>query len=107
VNIVTSRDPAAAITLTEDPRVDMVSFTGSTKVGRQIMAQASGTVKKVLLELGGKSANIVLPRLHSAAYRHRTENGVLPQDERRIGARQDGYRATSVHRPGKIHKEFI
>jgi aldehyde dehydrogenase (NAD+) len=60
VNIVTSRDPAAAITLTEDPRVDMVSFTGSTKVGRQIMAQASGTVKKVLLELGGKSANIVL-----------------------------------------------
>ncbi len=60
VNVVTSGDPAAAISLTEDPRVDMVTFTGSTKVGRQIMAQAAGTVKKVLLELGGKSANIML-----------------------------------------------
>ncbi|WP_432829077.1 aldehyde dehydrogenase family protein [Dactylosporangium sp. CA-092794] len=60
VNIVTSSDPAVAVQLTQDARVDMVSFTGSTAVGRQIMAQASGTIKKVLLELGGKSANIVL-----------------------------------------------
>jgi aldehyde dehydrogenase (NAD+) len=60
VNVVTSSDPAAAVRLTEDPRVDLVTFTGSTAVGRQIMAQAAGTVKKVLLELGGKSANIVL-----------------------------------------------
>jgi len=61
VNVVTSSSPAVAIALTQDPRVDMVTFTGSTSVGRQIMAQASGTVKKVLLELGGKSANVVLP----------------------------------------------
>ena len=60
VNVVTSSDPAVAVSLTEDPRVDMVTFTGSTKVGKQIMAQAAGTVKKVLLELGGKSPNIVL-----------------------------------------------
>ena len=60
VNVVTSRDPALAVSLSEDPRVDMVTFTGSTRVGKQIMAQASGTVKKVLLELGGKSANILL-----------------------------------------------
>ncbi|GAA1871887.1 aldehyde dehydrogenase family protein [Pseudonocardia ailaonensis] len=60
LNIVTSSNPAVAVALTEDPRVDMITFTGSTKVGKQIMAQAAGSVKKVLLELGGKSANIVL-----------------------------------------------
>jgi aldehyde dehydrogenase (NAD+) len=46
--------------LTEDPRVDMVSFTGSTATGRAVMASASATLKKVFLELGGKSAAIVL-----------------------------------------------
>ena len=46
--------------LVADPRVDMVSFTGSTAVGKQIMARAAQTVKKVFLELGGKSANIIL-----------------------------------------------
>ena len=46
--------------LTTDPRVDMVSFTGSTPTGRRIMAAASDTVKKVFLELGGKSAFVVL-----------------------------------------------
>jgi acyl-CoA reductase-like NAD-dependent aldehyde dehydrogenase len=60
VNVVTSSDPALAIGITEDPRVDMITFTGSTRVGKQVMQQAAGTVKKVLLELGGKSANIVL-----------------------------------------------
>ncbi len=46
--------------LTTDPAVDMVSFTGSTVVGRQILAQAAPTVKRVALELGGKSAQIYL-----------------------------------------------
>jgi len=46
--------------LTTDPRVDMVSFTGSTQVGRMILAQAAPTVKSVALELGGKSAQIYL-----------------------------------------------
>ncbi|WP_218021728.1 aldehyde dehydrogenase family protein [Nocardia harenae] len=45
--------------LTTDPRVDMVTFTGSDAVGSVVMAQAAGTVKHVLLELGGKSAMIV------------------------------------------------
>jgi len=43
-----------------DARVDMVSFTGSTAIGKHIMARAAQTVKKVFLELGGKSANIIL-----------------------------------------------
>ena len=60
-NVITSQDPKeVGDQLVTDPRVDMVSFTGSTAVGKHIMAQASGTVKKVFLELGGKSANIIL-----------------------------------------------
>jgi aldehyde dehydrogenase (NAD+) len=46
--------------LTGSPLVDMVTFTGSTATGRHIMANASGTVKKVALELGGKSAHVIL-----------------------------------------------
>ena len=46
--------------LTSNPMVDMVTFTGSTATGRRIMASASGTVKRVQLELGGKSATVVL-----------------------------------------------
>ena len=46
--------------LTSNPMVDMVTFTGSTATGRRIMASASGTVKKLQLELGGKSAQVLL-----------------------------------------------
>lgn len=60
-NVITAQDPkAVGDQLVGDPRVDMVSFTGSTAVGKQIMARAAQTVKKVFLELGGKSANIIL-----------------------------------------------
>lgn len=61
LNIVTAKDPAeVGDVLTGDPRVDLISFTGSTAVGRHVMARASKTLKRVFLELGGKSANIVL-----------------------------------------------
>jgi aldehyde dehydrogenase (NAD+) len=60
VNVVTPRDNAVAAVLATDPRVDMVSFTGSTATGRAIMAAAAPTLKKVFLELGGKSAAIAL-----------------------------------------------
>jgi aldehyde dehydrogenase (NAD+) len=60
-NVITSEDPGVVgDQLVGDPRVDMVSFTGSTAVGKHIMARAAQTVKKVFLELGGKSANIIL-----------------------------------------------
>ncbi|HET7736511.1 MAG TPA: aldehyde dehydrogenase [Nocardioidaceae bacterium] len=59
-NVVTPRDNAVAAQLTTDARVDLVSFTGSTNTGRAIMAAAAPTLKKVFLELGGKSAAIVL-----------------------------------------------
>jgi aldehyde dehydrogenase (NAD+) len=60
VNVLTSASPEAGEVLVTDPMVDMVSFTGSTATGRRIMAAASATVKKVFLELGGKSAFIVM-----------------------------------------------
>ena len=60
LNVVTPRDDEVASVLASDPRVDLVAFTGSTDTGRAIMAAAAPTVKKVLLELGGKSAAIVL-----------------------------------------------
>ncbi|MFB4316872.1 aldehyde dehydrogenase [Actinomadura sp. 21ATH] len=60
VNIVTSSDHALGAQLAEDPRVDLVSFTGSTATGRAVMTSAAATLKKVFLELGGKSAFVVL-----------------------------------------------
>jgi acyl-CoA reductase-like NAD-dependent aldehyde dehydrogenase len=60
VNVITGPGGAAGEELAQHPDVDKVAFTGSTEVGRRIMQLASGTVKKVTLELGGKSANIVL-----------------------------------------------
>ncbi len=60
-NVVTSSDPAAVgEELSASRDVDMISFTGSTVVGKRIMAQGSDTLKRVFLELGGKSANIIL-----------------------------------------------
>ncbi|MEU4491761.1 aldehyde dehydrogenase family protein [Streptomyces purpurascens] len=60
-NLVTGLGPIAGQALAEHPGVDLVSFTGSTAVGRQIAAIAAGQIKKVALELGGKSANVILP----------------------------------------------
>ena len=60
LNVVTPRSNDVAAVLSTDPRVDMVSFTGSTATGRRIMAAAAPTLKKVFLELGGKSAAIAL-----------------------------------------------
>ncbi len=58
-NLVLGAGPTTGAPLTEDPRVDMVSFTGGLVTGRRIMAAAAPTVKKVALELGGKNPNIV------------------------------------------------
>ena len=60
VNVLTSSDASVGVALTTSPDVDVVTFTGSTAVGREIMAAASQTVKRVFLELGGKSAVIML-----------------------------------------------
>ncbi len=58
-NLVLGAGPVAGAPLAEDPRVDLVSFTGGLETGRALMATAAGTVKKVALELGGKNPNVV------------------------------------------------
>ncbi len=60
VNVVPSSDHALGAILAEDPRVDQVSFTGSTATGRKVMTAAAASLKRVFLELGGKSAFVVL-----------------------------------------------
>ncbi|MGO9381860.1 MAG: aldehyde dehydrogenase family protein [Mycobacterium sp.] len=60
VNVVTPSGLEAARLLTTDPRIDMVSFTGSSAVGCEVMRAAGDAMKRLLLECGGKSASIVL-----------------------------------------------
>ncbi len=67
VNIVTTTDKEAAQLLIIDNEVDMVSFTGGTQTGREIMRLAGSTTKKLSLELGGKSPNIVFADCHLEA----------------------------------------
>jgi betaine-aldehyde dehydrogenase len=60
-NVVTGYGPEVGAPMTADERVDMISFTGSTAVGRKAMAAASATLKKVSMELGGKNPQLVFP----------------------------------------------
>ncbi|HEX2686422.1 MAG TPA: aldehyde dehydrogenase family protein [Kofleriaceae bacterium] len=59
-NLVTGVGPVAGEALVQHPEVDMISFTGSTRAGKRISELAAQTVKRVTLELGGKSASIIL-----------------------------------------------
>jgi aldehyde dehydrogenase (NAD+)/betaine-aldehyde dehydrogenase len=67
INIVTGDGPVVGERFVESPLVDKIAFTGSTAVGRRIMAKAAPTLKRVSLELGGKSPNIVFPDADMAA----------------------------------------
>jgi aldehyde dehydrogenase (NAD+) len=60
LNVINSSDHLVGEQLTLSPQVDLISFTGSTAVGKRIMEKGSATMKRLFLELGGKSANIVL-----------------------------------------------
>jgi aldehyde dehydrogenase (NAD+) len=60
-NLVNGTGPEVGARLSSHPQVDMVSFTGSTRAGVQVATNAAPTVKRVAQELGGKSANIILP----------------------------------------------
>lgn len=66
INLLVGDSPVG-MRLTSDDRIDLITFTGSRSVGQQVMAQASAGIKKVVLELGGKSANIVLPGAYDDA----------------------------------------
>ncbi|HLN04757.1 MAG TPA: aldehyde dehydrogenase family protein, partial [Acidimicrobiales bacterium] len=60
-NLVSGTGPEVGEAIASHPEVDMVSFTGSTRAGKRVSELAAATVKRVTLELGGKSANVILP----------------------------------------------
>ena len=61
VNLVPGYGPIVGEAIAAHPGIDMVSFTGSTRAGKRVAELGAQTVKKVALELGGKSANVILP----------------------------------------------
>ncbi len=65
-NLVNGTGPDVGARMSSHPEVDMVSFTGSTRAGTAVAAAAAPTVKRVAQELGGKSANIILPTANLA-----------------------------------------
>ena len=82
VNVVTASDHFVGEELTLSPKVDLISFTGSTVVGKRIMEKGAATMKRLFLELGGKSATIVLEDADLALALH------------------DRHRAVHARRPG-------
>ena len=75
-NLVTGTGPVVGEALAAHPSIDMISFTGSTRAGRRVSQVAAETVKKVALELGGKSANIICADLDEATFAKAVSSGV-------------------------------
>jgi betaine-aldehyde dehydrogenase len=75
LNVVTGTGAAAGEALVKHPGVDMISFTGSTRAGKRISELAAQSVKRVALELGGKSASVILDDADLAAAVKGTVNG--------------------------------
>ncbi|MGD0115412.1 MAG: aldehyde dehydrogenase family protein [Dehalococcoidia bacterium] len=100
-NVIPGPGGSLGNTICTHPAVDKIAFTGSTEVGREIMRLASGTVKKVTLELGGKSANIILDdadmdlAVEGACFGTFLHQGQICES------------GTRVLVPSKIHDEFI
>ncbi|MGI8664034.1 MAG: aldehyde dehydrogenase family protein [Acidimicrobiales bacterium] len=75
-NLVSGTGAAVGEAIAAHPDIDMVSFTGSTRAGKRVAEVASQTLKRVALELGGKSANILLDDLDDAAFEAAVRDGV-------------------------------
>ena len=77
LNVVTGFGPTAGAALVDHPGVDKIAFTGSTAVGQEIMRRASGTLKRLTLELGGKSPNVVFADADIEAAARGAQNGIF------------------------------
>ena len=77
LNVVPGFGPTAGAALVDHPGVDKIAFTGSTAVGQEIMRRASGTLKRLTLELGGKSPNIVFADADLDAAVRGASNGIF------------------------------
>jgi acyl-CoA reductase-like NAD-dependent aldehyde dehydrogenase len=75
-NMVTGVGPVVGEAIAAHPDVDMVSFTGSTRAGKRVAQLGAETIKKVALELGGKSANVLLDDLDEAGFQKAVSDGV-------------------------------
>jgi acyl-CoA reductase-like NAD-dependent aldehyde dehydrogenase len=75
-NMVTGAGAEVGQAISEHPEIDMVSFTGSTRAGKAVAAAASATLQRVALELGGKSANILLDDLDDEGFEKFVRDGV-------------------------------
>jgi betaine-aldehyde dehydrogenase len=101
VNIVNGRGREVGAPLMEHPDVDMVSFTGSTQVGRTVMQAASATAKRVHLELGGKAPFVVFDDADLDAAIHGAVAGSL------INTGQDCTAATRAIVHQSLYKDFV
>ena len=112
LNLVTGPGSVIGTELCTNPLVDKIAFTGSTEVGREVMRQASATVKKVTLELGGKNPTLILDDAELdiavegslwAAFMH---NGQVCEAGTRLfvsGKIYDQFMERLVDRAGKLH----
>jgi acyl-CoA reductase-like NAD-dependent aldehyde dehydrogenase len=101
VNLVNGRGSVTGAALVAHPGIDMVGFTGGTETGRAIMAAAGARLKPCILELGGKSANII----HESAQFERAVDGALASIYSNNGQQCLAGSRILVHRP--IAKRFI
>jgi aldehyde dehydrogenase (NAD+) len=77
LNVVSGGGRSAGMALVRHPDVDKISFTGSTEVGKTIMKEAADTVKRITLELGGKSPNIIFADADLAAAVRGAQTGIF------------------------------
>jgi aldehyde dehydrogenase (NAD+) len=75
-NLVIGTGPVVGEAIAVHPQIDMVSFTGSTRAGKRVAELAAQSLKRVALELGGKSANVLLDDLDDAAFENAVRDGV-------------------------------
>ena len=75
-NLVSGVGPVVGEAMASHPGVDMVSFTGSTRAGKRVMQLGADSIKKIALELGGKSANVLLDDLDEATFAKAVADGV-------------------------------
>ncbi|HSA49137.1 MAG TPA: aldehyde dehydrogenase family protein [Yinghuangia sp.] len=101
VNVVTGHGETAGAALTEHPGVDKVAFTGSTATGQQIVRAAAGTMKRVTLELGGKSPDIVFADADLARAIPGAAMGVFANSGQTCSA------GTRIYVERSIHDEFV
>ncbi len=100
-NVVTGPGSKVGMALVRHPWVDKIAFTGSTEVGKKIMSEAAGTLKRVSLELGGKSPNIVFADADMEAALKGTMTGIFYNKGEVCAA------GSRLFLEGKIHDEFM